>query len=156
MGGGIINKAKFLYYYRKYTLLGVKLGFSIGYDVFGYGLKIPHNGTIVVGSSNRIGNFAVLHTSTCITDNGKNIGDGLYLSTGAKITSSKELGNNVTIGANSLVNKTFEGDNLLIGGIPAKPLKESDSWYVRDAYEARVKLVEDLKKKLFAYEIPTE
>lgn len=51
--------------------LGVKLGFSISPNVFGYGLLIPHYGTIVVGNGNKIGNYAVLHTSTCITA-GKN------------------------------------------------------------------------------------
>lgn len=45
---------------------------------------IPHYGTIVVGGTNIIGNFAVLHTSTYITANHKIIGNGLYLSTGAK------------------------------------------------------------------------
>lgn len=60
---------------------GMKLGFTIAENVFGYGLVIPHYGTIVVGSGNRIGNYAVLHTSTCITAGKKNIGDGLYLST---------------------------------------------------------------------------
>lgn len=61
-GGG----GKLLYYrwLRKYNRLSVKLGFSVGIDVFGYGLVIPHKGTIVVGGSNRIGNYAVLHTST--------------------------------------------------------------------------------------------
>lgn len=29
--------------------IGIKLGFSISKDVFGYGLVIPHYGTIVVG-----------------------------------------------------------------------------------------------------------
>lgn len=53
---------------RRFRNLSIKLGFSIGSNVFGYGLLIPHWGTIVVGSTNRIGNYAVLHTSTCISD----------------------------------------------------------------------------------------
>ncbi len=48
-------------------MLGMKLGYSIGYKCFSYGLVLPHYGTIVVGNSNRIGKYAVLHTSTCIT-----------------------------------------------------------------------------------------
>lgn len=70
---------------------GMKLGFTIAENVFGYGLVIPHYGTIVVGSGNRIGNYAVLHTSTCITAGKKNIGDGLYLSTGAKVLRDVQL-----------------------------------------------------------------
>lgn len=51
-----------------------------------YGLVIPHHDTIVVGNTNRIGPYAVLHTSTCITGTGRKIGKGLSLSIGAKIT----------------------------------------------------------------------
>lgn len=68
----------------RYKSLGIKLGFTIPINVFGYGLVIPHYGTIVVGAGNTIGNYAVLHTSTCITAGNKIIGDALYLSTGAK------------------------------------------------------------------------
>ena len=46
--------------------LGEKLGISIYPDSFGYGLVIPHYGTIVVNGGCSIGNYCVLHTSTCI------------------------------------------------------------------------------------------
>lgn len=144
--GGIIAR----YYKWKYDRLGVKLGFSISPNVFGYGLVLPHYGTIVVGSKNCVGNYAVLHTSTCITANGKVIGDGLYLSTGAKITSKICLGDNISIGANSLVNKDFTQGGVLLGGMPAKIIKVSLPWYVRDGkeYAIRVKKIEELKKTL--------
>lgn len=132
----------------------MKLGFSIGRNVFGYGLVIPHYGTIVVGDSNKIGNYAVLHTSTCISDNGKIIGDGLYLSTGAKITSRIVLGNGITIGANSLVNKSVEENNVMLGGMPAKIIKSLPIWYVREAgtHQERVNKIEELKKIAFINE----
>ncbi len=147
--GGGYNKLLFIWYYLKYRRIGLKLGFSIGYKTLGYGVVIPHHGTIVVGSSNNIGNFAVLHTSTCISDNGKKIGDGLYLSTGVKITSKIVLGNNVSIGANSLVNKSFPEDNILIGGMPANIIKHNEPWYVRDGFEDKVNMVLELKNKAF-------
>ena len=143
---GFLSKLFFVVHYKKYRKLGLKLGFSIGYDSLGYGVVIPHYGTIVVGRSNRIGNYAVLHTSTCISDNGKIIGDGLYLSTGAKITSKIKLGNNISIGANSLVNKNCEQDNVLLGGMPAKVIKQEETWYIRDSFDAKVKRVEELRK----------
>ena len=38
------------YYYKyRFRKLGMKLGFTISENVFGYGLVIPHYGTIVVG-----------------------------------------------------------------------------------------------------------
>ena len=146
-GKGINSKLKYLYYHRRYCRLGEKLGFSIGYNVFGYGLRIPHYGTIVVGGSNRIGNYAVLHTSICISNNGKDIGDGLYCSTGAKITSPLTLGNNISIGANSLVNKSYNGDNALIGGVPAVFIKEEEAWYIRDHNDHKVNEIEKLRKQ---------
>jgi len=137
------------YHYLRFQRLGIKLGFSIGSRAFGYGLVIPHYGTIVVGGSNRIGNYAVLHTSTCISDNGKVIGDALYLATGAKITSKIQLGDNISIGANSLVNKSFES-NVMIAGSPAMKIKGSQAWYIRDGelYQKKVQLVEGLKNRM--------
>src|SRR5574344_1158534 len=35
---------------------GIKCGFTIGYNSLGYGAVIPHYGTIVVGSTNKLGN----------------------------------------------------------------------------------------------------
>lgn len=137
-----------LYYNSRFQRLSMKLGFSIGKDVFGYGLVIPHWGTIVVGPNNKIGNYAVLHTSTCISDNGKMIGDGLYLATGAKMTSKVVLGDNVTVGANSVVNKSFPDGNIMIAGSPAKYIKDAEAWYDRDGLKRRVEKIEALKKKM--------
>ena len=141
---------KFAYYRIKYGKLSKKLGFSIGYNVFGYGLIIPHYGTIVVGGSNKCGNYCVLHTSTCITDNGKTIGDAFYLSTGAKVTSKVTIGDNVSVGANSVVNKPFVEGNIMIAGAPAKHIKPMDAWYIRDgkSFIDKVKAVEQLKLKM--------
>ena len=150
---GLYNKVMFIIYALRYRRLGIKLGFSIGYDCFGYGLVIPHYGTIVVGDSNRIGNYAVLHTSTCISGNGKIIGDALYLSTGAKMTSKLNLGNNVSVGANSVVNKSFDEDNIMIAGAPAKLIKSAQPWYIRDGieYSQKVEFIEKLKQE-YLYE----
>lgn len=118
--------------------------------MFGYGLVVPHHGTIVVGGTNRIGNYAVLHSSSCIVDRSSIIGDGLYLSAGAIISSHVEMGNNVTIGANSTVNKSIQQDNVLLVGTPAVIKKESEAWYIRDGerFRNRVQAVEKLKKTL--------
>lgn len=145
MGG--VNYA---YYYALYNRISKKLGFSIGYNVFGYGLVIPHYGTIVVGGNNRCGNYCVLHTSTCITGNGKVIGDAFYLSTGAKVTSKVVLGDNVSVGANSVVNKSVIDGNVMIAGAPAKVIKSTVAWYIRDgeSFSSKVNAIENLKQKM--------
>lgn len=148
-GGGKIQYVKWL---RRYKKLSLKLGFSIEPDVFGYGLVVPHYGTIVVGGTNRVGNYAVLHSSSCIADGTSVIGDGLYLSTGAIISSHVELGNNITISANSTVNKSVSQNNVLLVGAPAYVKKESVAWYIRDGvrFQKRHQAVEQLKKTLLS------
>ncbi len=138
-----------IYHGIRFRKLGLKLGFSIGSRSLGYGVVIPHYGTIVVGGSNRIGNYAVLHTSTCISDNSKVIGDALYLATGAKMTSRLTLGDNVSVGANSVVNKSFHSD-CMIAGAPAVRIKDAIPWYERDggAYANKVERIEELKQKI--------
>lgn len=137
----------YLYHFIRFRKLSLKLGFSINSEVFGYGLVIPHHGTIVVGNDNKIGNYAVLHTSTCITNGNKLIGDGLYLSTGAKIIGNVQLGDNVSVGANSVVNKNVLEGNCLLTGIPALKKKDEFAWYIRDGkkYETKVKKIEELR-----------
>lgn len=141
---------KYAYYQLRYIKISKKLGFSIGSDVFGYGLVIPHYGTIVVGGNNKCGNYCVLHTSTCITGNGKTIGDALYLSTGAKITSKITLGDNISVGANSVVNKSLPEGNVMIAGAPAKVIKPAEPWYIRDgkSFTDKVKAIEELRTKM--------
>lgn len=144
-GGGIlsvINKIR----YRK---LGVKLGFSIGPNVFDYGLVIPHYGTIVVGPSNRIGKYAVLHTSVCITNAIKEIGDSLYCSSGCKLIFEGKLGNGVTIGANCVVAKEIMKDNILLTSVPAVIKSERPVWYGTDnKYAERIALIEQLRRRM--------
>lgn len=146
-GRGIFHKIMYAFYLRRNVMLGEKLGFSIGIHSLGYGVVIPHYGTIVVGGAPRIGNYAVLHTSTCISDNKKIIGDGLYLATGAKISSEITLGDNISVGANSVVNKSYMGNNALIAGAPAKYIKEQEPWY-GGKYLHRKEQVEILKLKM--------
>ena len=45
----IINIIPYIYWRCKHKKLGLRLGFSIEPNVLGYGVSIPHYGTIVVG-----------------------------------------------------------------------------------------------------------
>ena len=150
MWGGVLANIKKIYYGACWRKLGLKLGITIANSNIGYGLVIPHYGTIVIGGGNVIGNYCVLHTSTCITAGKKHIGDGFYLSTGAKVVHDIEVSNYVSVGANSLLNKTIDRDNVMVAGCPAKIIKESEPWYIRDGEEfsRRVNECENLRKKL--------
>lgn len=147
----IMGGVKRVYWKYRYKKLGQKLGFSIGFNVFGYGLLIPHDGTIVVNGHCRIGNFAVLHTCTCIGGIGKQIVDALYLATGAQIMRPLTLGDNVMVGANSLVNKSFDSGVLLVGS-PAEIKKQAlKPWYEEQGtpWKNRAEKVQMLYNKIF-------
>ena len=160
----ILNFMKSLRYYEYYKNVGsikrfywklknkriqLKLGFSIAPNVLGYGVVIPHWGTIVVGYGNHIGNYSVLHTSTCITAGKKEIGDAFYCSAGTKVINDIVIGKNVSASVNSVVNKNIEVDNVLIVGSPATIKKQTEPWYVRDGkeYLEKVENCEKLKEK---------
>lgn len=144
------------YYHRlRFKRLGMRLGFTIGAHCFGYGLVIPHYGTIVVNGAARAGNYCVLHTSTCIAGGEKTIGDGLYLSAGAILTGKLALGNHVSIAANSLVNAASNGlHSVLLAGSPASPKRESEPWWIRDGFTNRIEAVEELKVRMLGARSP--
>lgn len=114
----------YLYFLRKKNNIGNKMGFKIPKNCFGAGLTIYHHGEIIVNESARIGDDCKLHGGNCIGNNGlkdtaPNVGNGLNLGIGAKIIGDIILGNNVLVGANAVVTKSFEGDDITLIGLPA-------------------------------------
>jgi serine O-acetyltransferase len=126
-----LHKVLFLYYYFFFVRLSAKLGFSIPLNVFGPGLAIVHYGTIVVSANAKVGSNCRIHPSTCIgAAGGKSeapqIGDNVYIGPGAKLYGNIQIGNNIAIAPNAAVSSSFLEENMLIGGIPAKKIKEID------------------------------
>lgn len=115
-----------IYIFLKYRMrnLEIKLNFSIPENCFDAGLSIAHYGSIIVNPNARIGKNCRIHVGVNIGAN-KNaedvpiIGDNVYIGPGAKIFGKIKIGDNVKIGANSVVNKDFQG-NVVIAGVPAK------------------------------------
>lgn len=132
---------------HKYNKLGMKLGLSIGFNSIGYGLVIPHFGTIIVNGDARVGNYACIHTCTCIAGR-KIIGDYFYLSTGSQITGDIVIGNGVTVAAHSLVNHSTK-DNVLLAGAPAEEKKNNyPIWTDRDgiSFKKRVDRIKEIER----------
>lgn len=134
---------KALYYKNQYKRYGLKLGFTIATNVLGYGVVIPHFGTIVVGTGNSIGNYAVLHTCICITAGNKKIGNGFYCATGAKVLNDVIVGDYVTVAANAVLNKSVN-DNKLMVGIPATEKRSEPEWYSQNIYLERFEKCEEI------------
>ncbi len=105
--------------------LATRLGLTIPKNVFGPGLCIVHHGTIVVSPAARIGENCRIHPSTSIGEfhGAPQIGNNVYIGPGAKLFGDIRIGDNVAVGANAVVNKSFTG-NVTLGGIPAKVISE--------------------------------
>ncbi|NWJ51755.1 MAG: serine acetyltransferase [Bacteroidetes bacterium] len=122
-------KLKYIWLQFRFRKLSLKLGFSIPPNVFGPGLAIVHYGTIVVNANAKVGANCRIHPSTCIGASGGSslapqIGDNVYIAPGVKIYGNIKLANNIAITANAAINSSFEEENILIGGVPAKKIKE--------------------------------
>jgi serine O-acetyltransferase len=105
----------------------------------GYGLYIGHNGPIVVNPKTMIGNNCNLSQFTTIGSNhGKaaTIGDNTYIGPNCCIIEDLKIGNNVTIGAGSVVTKDIPDWCVAVGN-PCRVLRM---------------ITEEDKKKLFKNE----
>ena len=107
------------------------MGFSIPINVFRPGLAIVHYCTILINSSAKVGDNCRIHACVNIGASGgekeaSQLGDNIYIAPGAKIYGNIKIANNTAIGANAVVNKTFEDESILLVGIPAKKIKEID------------------------------
>ena len=73
----------------------------------------------------------------------KQIGNGLYCSTGARILGDVSVGDSVTVGANAVLNHSV-GSNSLVVGIPALKKRDEEAWY-KGEYLRRVEECEKLR-----------
>lgn len=112
----------------RFRRISEHLGFSIPANVFGPGLSIAHYGTIVVNPQTKVGANCRLHACVNIGASGgskkaPSIGDNVYIGPGAIIFGDIVIPDNVTIGANATVNKSFEIENCVLAGTPAEIVK---------------------------------
>lgn len=112
-----------------FRLLSIYLGFSIPPNTCGPGLVLNHWGTIVISPEARIGRNAKINVCVNIgLKDGKApvIGDDVYIGPGAKLFGPIQIGNQVQIGANAVVNRSFPDGSTLVG-VPAIALDKSRS-----------------------------
>lgn len=122
----ILGKIEFIYYSRKNNLLGRRNNLEL-YGKFGKCLKIYHS-NIVINKKAVLGDNVVLHGNNCIGNkNDENeapiIGDNVDIGYGAIIIGNIRIANNIKIGANATVTKSFLEEGITIVGSPAKKIK---------------------------------
>ncbi|MBL4942052.1 MAG: serine acetyltransferase [Colwellia sp.] len=153
-----------IYQLRKHRL-GIRLGFDIPVNVFGPGLRINHFGNIVVNGSTYVGMWCDIHQGVNIGSNnskdGKNrvpqIGSNVWIGPGVKIFGDINIGDEVQIAANAVVNKSVAA-NKTIGGIPAKIISEmgTESVAVAASKSSMAKFIESHPKYKHYFESPIE
>lgn len=123
------HKFRYAYFKRRKNIEGMKLGIYINHNSIEKGLHIYHYGSIIIHENAKIGKNLALHGENCIGNKGISlpekapiIGDNCDIGIGAKILGDIKLGNNITIGANAVVTKSFPENNITLTGIPAKQL----------------------------------
>ena len=61
-----------------------------------------------------------------VSRKGISVGNNCWIGAGAVFLDGAKIGNGCVVAANAVVRGTF-GDNCVIGGVPAKVLKQRDS-----------------------------
>jgi len=117
----------------------VRLGFSIPPNTFGPGLAIVHYGPIVVNGNARIGENCRIHVCVNIGGGGglvdpqaarglaPTIGNDVYIGPGAKIFGAVRIADRCAIGANAVVNYSFDEPGCSIAGVPARVISNKGS-----------------------------
>lgn len=125
----VCHKLLYLWYRRKKNILGSQIGIEIWENSFDMGLIIHHNGNIVVNRDCRIGKNCELHGDNCLGNAGDGsnvpiIGNNVNIGVGAKIIGKITLADNIKIGANAVVNKSFYESNITIVGVPGHKVEK--------------------------------
>lgn len=129
--GSCVKKLLGLIYRYKRQKLGFKSGFSIPINVCDKGLCIAHVGPIIINEQTRIGENCRIHVGVNIGADARigsdapTIGNNVYIGPGAKIFGEVVIGDNIAIGANAVVNKSFIEKGISIAGIPAKKINNN-------------------------------
>lgn len=111
--------------------IGAKYGFSISRNSCGKGLAIAHIGPVIINGT--LGDYCRVHVGVNIgvaagtSDQKPCIGNHVYIGPGAKIFGKIEIADGIAIGANAVVNKSFNTPNITIAGCPAKKISDKGS-----------------------------
>jgi serine O-acetyltransferase len=122
-------KAPYYLYFLVWRVILLIVGIEIyGKTEIGMGLKINHFGQIFINPKTIIGKNCLIYNGVTIGnkkfEGGESpiIGNDVKIGAGAKVLGEIKIGDNVGIGANSVITKSVE-KNKIIAGNPAKIIK---------------------------------
>lgn len=115
----------------RYVILSQRLGFSIGFNVFGPGLCLEHYGSIMIHQNAKVGENCHVLQGVTIGSNGSDesatIGNNVFIGSGAQVLGEIVIADGVCIGANAVVVRDILEPNITVGGIPAKKISQNNS-----------------------------
>lgn len=127
---GLKNKILKNIFLYKVGKLGLAANLDIGLNTVGKGITIYHTaGGIVISPFAKVGDFCFFHGNNCIGNDGIHskvapvLGNGVHLGVGAVVIGNVYIADNIWIAAGSVVISSFTEPNIIIGGIPARKLK---------------------------------
>ncbi len=123
----ILDKFLYLWHTRKTCKFGNALGYFIPLGSLGKNVTIYHRGNIIINYRSVIGDGCKLHGDNCIGNNGTDIkcpvlGKNVDVGIGAKIIGDVTIADDIKIGANAVVTKSFLEPGITIAGVPAKKI----------------------------------
>ncbi|MBQ7410439.1 MAG: serine acetyltransferase [Clostridia bacterium] len=124
------NKIMSLIYRLRLSRIQNKYSLHIPINVCDKGFKIMHLGPILINNNAKIGKDCTMHINTCIVAGGTDnkvptLNNGIVIGCGAVILGGVTLANNIAVGANAVVNKSFEEEDIAIAGVPAKKISNN-------------------------------
>lgn len=113
-----------------FNKMRIKYGINICLNSCGKGLKIMHLGSILINKYAQIGEDVSIHINTAIVAHGISdaapvIGNDVVIGVGSTLVGGIRIADGIAIGANSLVNKSFEEQGIAIAGVPAKKISDN-------------------------------
>lgn len=127
----IITIIKRLYHLRYYQKYASKLGYCIGDGVLGKDVVFYHRGSIIINPDARVGDGCRFHGDAVLGvahtgDKGcPRLGKNVDIGAGAKILGDIYIADNIVIGANAVVTKSFTESGITIAGIPARKIRDA-------------------------------
>lgn len=111
--------------------LAVKLGFHIPCNVFDKGLSIAHYGTIAVNGTCVIGKNCRIHEGVTLGSTngsrGPQLGNNVFIGSGAKIIGDVSIADDVAIGAGAVVVRSISEKGTTWAGAPARKISDNNS-----------------------------
>jgi len=122
------------YYARKLAKWRYRTGIELMANVAGRGLHIPH-GKVVINARTKIGDNCKIYSDVTIGIHGRydmdgapEIGNRVFIGSGARIIGNIRIADDIVIGANTVVVHDILEPGITVGGIPARKICNKGSY----------------------------